>query len=272
MPMDAIMPFVMTTRVGASNKFSSTIDIGNCEELLRKLRADGMKGIGMMHIFMAAFIRVISQYPALNRFIRGQRLYARNGIEICLTIKKELKLNAPETVIKLDAEPTHTIIDVYNNLNKLLEENLQEGDQNNMDTAARVLTMLPRVILRFAVWLIRVFDYHGLLPRWLTKLSPFHGSLFITNLGSLGIPPVYHHLYDFGNLPLFIAFGAKRTEYILNKEGVAEKHTLMDFTLVCDERICDGHYYATAFKRLKKIFENPEQLLTPPEKVVEDIK
>ncbi len=272
MPMDAIMPFVMPTRGGASNKFSSTIDIGNCEDFLRKLRADGMKGIGMMHIFMAAFIRVVSQYPALNRFIRGQRLYARKGIEICMTIKKELKLNAPETVIKLEAEPTHTITDVYNNLNKLLEENLQEGDQNNMDTAARVLTSLPRIFLRCAVWLIRVLDYHGLLPRWLTKLSPFHGSLFITNLGSLGIPPVYHHLYDFGNLPLFVAFGAKRTEYVLNKEGESEKHTMMDFTLVCDERICDGHYYATALKKFKRILENPEQLLTPPETVVEDIK
>jgi pyruvate/2-oxoglutarate dehydrogenase complex dihydrolipoamide acyltransferase (E2) component len=122
------------------------------------------------------------------------------------------------------------------------------------------------------VWLLKLLDYFGLLPRALTKVSPFHGSLFITNLGSLGIPPVYHHLYNFGNLPLFVALGAKRTEYVVNKDGEVEKRRLLDFTLVCDERICDGHYYATAFKKIKKILENPDQLLEAPEKIVADIK
>ena len=272
MPMDAAMPFIMTNRNGASNKFSNTIDIANCETLIRKLRADGYKSIGMMHIFMAAFCRVIAQYPGLNRYIRGQRLYARNGIEICLTIKKELKLNAPETVIKLDATPADTLLDIYKNLTKLIEENKAEGDQNDMDGFVRLLMKLPRVILKLTIGLIKLLDYFNLLPRWLTKLSPFHGSMFITNLGSLGIPPVFHHLYDFGNLPIFIAMGAKRFEYVLNKEGETEKRTLMDFTVVCDERICDGHYYATAFKKIKKLIENPEQLLTPPENIAEDIK
>ena len=45
-----------------------------------------------------------------------------------------------------------------------------------------------------------VLDYFGFLPRWLTKLSPFHGSVYITSMASLGIPPIFHHLYDFGNV------------------------------------------------------------------------
>ena len=66
--------------------------------------------------------------------------------------------------------------------------------------------------------------------------------------------------------------GGKRTEYVLNKEGQVEKRRLIDFTFVCDERICDGHYYATAFKKLKKLIENPDQLLLKPERVIDDIK
>ena len=85
--MNAVSPFLMPTRGGASNSFHATVDIGRCEELLRQKKAEGMKAMGMMHIFMAAYVRVISQYPGINRFIRGQRLYARNGIDICLTIK-----------------------------------------------------------------------------------------------------------------------------------------------------------------------------------------
>ena len=119
---------------------------------------------------------------------------------------------------------------------------------------------------------LKLLDYFGLLPRFLTKLSPFHGSMFITNMGSLGMPPIFHHLYDFGNLPVFIAMGAKRTEYRMNKDGDVEKHRLLDFTVTCDERICDGHYYATAFKTLQKYLENPELLLEKPEIVIEDIE
>ena len=271
-PMDAVSPFLMPTRTGASNSFANTIDIGKCEQLIRKLRDEGMTSLGMMHIFMAAYVRMVSQLPGINRFIRGQRLYARNGIEICLTIKKEMQLNAAETVVKLYASPQDTLKDVYTGLTDVLAENRQDGDQNNMDTAARLLGKVPGVFLKFVVWFLKLLDYFGLLPRFLTKLSPFHGSMFITNLGSLGIPPVMHHLYEFGNLPIFIAIGAKRTEYSVTKTGEVEKHRLMDFTMVCDERICDGHYYATAFKMLKRILANPEQLLTPPETVIEDIK
>lgn len=271
-PMDAVSPFIMPNRTGASNIFQATVDIGRCEELLRQKKAEGLKGIGMMHIFMAAYVRMLSQYPGVNRFIRGQRVYARKNIEICLTIKKELKLNAPETVIKLCPSPGDTLDVIYSQLQEEIIKNKEEGDQNSMDSFARLLIYMPRVLLKFVVWLLKLFDYFGMLPRALTKLSPFHGSMFITNLGSLGIPPVCHHLYNFGNLPVFVAMGTKRTEYVLNKDGEVEKRRLIDFTFMCDERICDGHYYATAFKKLKRLLEKPEELLTAPETVVEDIK
>ena len=271
-PMDAISPFLMPDRTGASNTFSATVDIEKCEQLIMQKRLEGMTGLGMIHILMASYIRVVSQLPGINRFIRGQRLYARNGIEICMVVKKEVKLNSPETVVKLYAKPDDTLSAVYNNLTEEIEKNRIEGDTNNMDTAARILVSLPRILLRIAVGFLKFLDYFGLLPRFLTKLSPFHGSLFITNLGSLGIPPVFHHLYDFGNLPVFIALGAKRTVYETTRDGEVIKRRLIDFTVVCDERICDGHYYATALKKLKKILENPEQLLIPPERVIDDIK
>lgn len=270
--MDAISPFIMSSRMGAANSFYATVDISKCEHMIREKRKEGMTGLGMMHLFMAAYVRVISQRPGINRYIRGQRVYARKNIEICLTIKKKLKLNAPESVVKLTASPEDTLTDVYNELTQILAENKQEGDQNGMDTVARLLVHLPRVLLKLAVGALRFFDYFGMLPRSLTKLSPFHGSMFISNLGSLGIPPVVHHLYNFGNLPVFITMGAKRSEYVLNSDGEPEKRRVIDFTFTCDDRICDGHYYASAFKMFKKLLENPEQLFDVPKSVVKDIK
>lgn len=271
-PMEAMTPFLMPTRSGAANSFFASADITKCEEFLRKKRQEGMTGLGMMHVFIAAYARVISQYPGINRYIRGQRLYARNGIQVCLTVKKELKLNAPESVVKFHIDPMDTLTEVYHNINKLVAENKQEGDQNNMDAFARVLAKLPAFMLRGTVGVLKFFDYLGWLPSSIIDLSPFHGSMFISNLGSLGMPPIYHHLYNFGNLPMFITMGSKHTEYSINRDGGTDKHRLIDFTLVCDDRICDGHYYSCAFKLLKKLIENPERLLVAPESVVEDIK
>ena len=39
-----------------------------------------------------------------------------------------------------------------------------------------------------------------------------------------------------------------------------------------DERICDGYYYASALKLLKKYMTSPEALLDPPAEIVEDIR
>ena len=89
-------------------------------------------------------------------------------------------------------------------------------------------------------------------------------------MGSLGIPPIYHHLYNFGNAPIFISFGAKRPACELNLDGEIVKKKYIDYTVVTDERICDGFSYAQAFKSFRRYLANPWVLNDPPESVVED--
>ena len=105
----------------------------------------------------------------------------------------------------------------------------------------------------------------------LKHLSPFHGSLFITSMASLGLPPIYHHIYNFGNVPVFIAFGVTEKKQVLKKDGTVEEKKILNYTLVMDERICDGYYYASAFRMFNGILRSPKQLDTPPEQVVEHV-
>ena len=247
-------------------------DITETDKYLHELRKSGMPGLGLMHVLLAAYVQTVAKYPGINRFIRGQKIYARNSIEMCLTIKKDMSLDAQETVIKIPASPNATIKEIYTTINELVEKNRVEGDSNSMDVAARLLTFIPSIFLKFTVSAIRGLDFFGLLPRFITKISPFHSSMFITNLGSLGIPPVFHHLYDFGNIPLFLSMGMKRTEYVLKKDGTTEKRKFIDITIVCDERICDGHYYATAFKNLKRLAEKAWLMEEAPIEVISDIR
>ncbi len=269
-PMDKVSPYIMVERNDATNYFKDYFDMEEADKFIHQKRAEGLKGFGMLHLFLAAYVRVISQYPGMNRFLRGQKVYARNRIVVCMDVKKKLALNEQATVIKVELEPTDTATDVYNKFMDTYNKSLAE--ENDFDNTAKFLDHIPGLIKKFVVWVLKMLDYFGLLPKSLVEVSPFHGSMFITALGSLGIPPIYHHLYCFGNVPIFIAFGAKRHAYEMDKDGVVQQKTFMDFTITCDERIADGHYYASAFKMLRRLMKHPETLDTPPEKVVEDIE
>ena len=160
---------------------------------------------------------------------------------------------------------------VYRKMNEKIDE-IKYGDQdNNTAQVAGALLKLPRFLQRFAIGCLRVMDYFGGIPQKLRDASPFHGSMIITDMGSLGIPPIYHHLYNFGNLPMFIAFGAKRKAVELDREGKPVERKYIDFMAVMDERVCDGYYYASSFKYMKMFMHNPALLEVPPEKVVEDL-
>lgn len=269
-PLMAFTPFIMIDRNDSCNQFAGAVEISETDRWLRAKRAEGYKGLGMVHLFIAAYIRVLCHLPGLNRFVSGQRVYARNTITINMMVKRGITVDSEETCAKVDFELTDTIYDVYRKMNDAVEE-IRSSDDSGTEKAARILMATPRLLLKLAVKLIKLADYFDWLPMSLLRVSPFHGSMIITDLGSLGIPPIYHHIYNFGNLPIFLAFGAKRTETGINLEGQPVHRKLVDYKIVCDERICDGTYYASAFKYLRYYLKNPDELTRPPESVVEDI-
>ena len=268
-PMSAVIPFIMVNRTGSQNFISDSVDIEKVEKYIKEKQAQGMQNISMMHVMIAAYIRLVSQRPALNRFIRGQRVWTRKNVEVSLTIKKEMSLDSPDTVVKITLPPSATLEDVYTALNNEIVS-YRANPGGDFDDTARAFTRLPGLIFKFAVASLRFLDYFGLMPKAIAKVSPFHCSYFITSMGSLGIPPIYHHLYDFGSCPVFFSFGAKRRTYEIDNTGLVRRRQYMDFTFVLDERICDGYYYASALKLLKNILKNPWQLDEVPT-VIPDI-
>lgn len=268
-PMSAVIPFIMVNRTGSQNFISDSVDIEKVEKYIKEKQAQGMQNISMMHVMIAAYIRLVSQRPALNRFIRGQRVWTRKNVEVSLTIKKEMSLDSPDTVVKITLPPSATLEDVYTALNNEIVS-YRANPGGDFDDTARAFTRLPGLIFKFAVASLRFLDYFGLMPKAIAKVSPFHCSYFITSMGSLGIPPIYRHLYDFGSCPVFFSFGAKRRAYEIDNTGLVRRRQYMDFTFVLDERICDGYYYASALKLLKNILKNPWQLDEVPT-VIPDI-
>lgn len=273
-PMAAVAPFIMPSRTGAQNLFQDSINVAAIEHFVHKKRADGLIGFGIMHVLIAAYVRTISQRPGINRFLSGLRLYARYNIEVVMAVKKEMTLEAEETMMKFFFDHNATVTDVYNQVTAQIEEyrNKREEKENAFDKIARKLGFMPRFQLRAAIAFLNWLDFHNLLPERLRRLSPFHCSVVFSSMGSLGIRPIFHHLYDFGNTPVFITFSAMRRSQEVARDGSITNVRNLDLAVTTDERICDGFYYASAFHELHKYLENPELLEQPPEKIIYDIE
>lgn len=270
--MSVVANYIMPNRNGASNSIQDTVEITNIERYIHKKRKEGFENFGITHVFLAAYVRCIAKYPGCNRFLSGQRVYQRDDdIQFTMAIKKDMSTEASDTMIKLHLTQTDTSKEVYEKFNKVYEEVKNTPLNSSFDHVASLLASLPGLLLKFVVWFLKVMDYFGKIPKFLLEVSPFHASVIFTSMGSLGIPPIVHHLYDFGNLPVFVAFGRKYRKVELDLTGKPVTHRYVDFVLNCDERTVDGFYYATVLKYFQKLLRNPEVLDEQPEEIKWDI-
>lgn len=270
-PLQLITGFLMKKRYDSMNMFEDTI---NCEAWDKYIKEKGEQGIKMnyMYIFIAGAVRMLALKPRLNRFVMNGKIYARHKIWVSFTIHPELSIDCPDTTIKLCFEGTETIIEIAKKINDAIrKETVLRKEENGTDKLVRFFTAIPSCILNMIVAVLMWMDRHNILPKAIIDFSPFHTSFYITNLKSLGINHVYHHTCEFGTNGLFFAMGKEKQVPVVEKgEVVIQKH--MGFSLVSDERFCDGLYFALALREFRKLMKNPALLETPLEKRVEDVE
>lgn len=268
-PVFSVIPYFLRTRMDAQNYFEERVSIDHIEKFIKEQK-ELIPDLSIMHIVMAALVRLISQRPHLNRFVMWNKIFARNHVTFSIAVKRSLSDNGEETLIKPQFLPSDTLHDIVRKTREEQENNQQPGQQNSSDLISKILGMLPDFSMRFVVFLLLWLDKVGLMPKFIEKASPWHCSVFLTNIGSIGVESIYHHLYEFGTCSMFVAMGKKSRRHSFNKHGelAASKSILLKFVL--DERICDGFYYASSMRMLSKIMNNPASLLTPPEKIIVD--
>jgi len=265
----SVVPFILTTRVDSQVFFEVKISIDTIETFIRKYKEE-IPDLSIMHVVMASLVRLFSQRPYLNRFIVWNKIFARNHMSFSLAIKRSMTDEGEETVIKPYFLPTDTLQDVVRKTKLELTNNQQVGQENSSDSISKLMGFLPDFLLRSVIFFVKQLDKIGLMPKVFFEASPFHTSLFLTNLGSIGIESIYHHLYEVGTCSIFAAIGRKNKKNILNKDGSIMPTKSMLLKFVLDERICDGFYYASSMRMLEKILSDPSVLLLPPEQVIVD--
>lgn len=263
--MYELVPYIMPYRYDASNSVTVDIDLDLMQDYIRKCRK---KGINMSHmsIIIAGALRIASQNPFLNRFVMNRKIYARN--HFCVSFVTLQPGKTSDTVNKLYFSLDDDIFTVNRKVQEAIERTQQPTSQNALDKLMASLVRIP-FLVGAAVGVLKFIDKYFTLPFSIINASPFHTSLFITNLASIRTNAIYHHLYEFGTTGIFISMGQPERRIEKNGETVEEKK-IMPLGIVTDERIANGHYYGRCFRELNRYYKNPELLEVPPEQVVRD--
>lgn len=257
-PIFKIMPCVMPERVDSQVYFKQDIALKSLDEYIDRKAEEGIK-FSYMNIVYAAIVKIIGERPNLNRFAMNGSLYQRNKVYVSLVIKKSLTDDGTETPIKLDFDGSENIFEIKNKLDEAIEKNKEVSNMNGTDKLTLAFSFIPNGLIRVAFKFLMFLDKHGLMPKKIIEVSPFHTSVFLTNVGSLGIDSIYHHIYNFGTTSMFFSMGKKKKSYIYEDDEFRQEKCIT-LAFVGDERICDGYYYASSFKLLSKYLKKPELL------------
>ena len=266
-PIYRVAAHIMDKRVDSMNMITIDIPYVPMQEYVNKKRKEGIS-ISHMALILSAYIRTMAKYPELNRFIVNKQPYQRNEIAVGMVVLQSLESHEG-TMSKIYFDKNDTIIEVNNKINKYVAENREAPEKNGTEKIIKFLLSFPG-LLTVGVKLFKFLDKHGLLPKFIIDMSPFHMSLGITNLASIRTNHIYHHCYEFGTTSVFFAMGNLRE--IPKRKGseiIFERSLPIGVTM--DERICSGSYFATAFRYMKKLLSDPSVLEKEPEKIEEDI-
>lgn len=261
--------YFMPQRIDAVNYFTQPV---KCEYIDKFVLEEKKKtGVHFTYteLMIAAFVRMLYERPKLNRFINNCVVYQRNHIAISLTIKKKLTDDGEEVDLKFYFKGNESLYDIK----KVIDDEIAKhtsfsGEEHETTKAAGFLCKLPNWLFKFAMACVRFMDKHNCLPKKLIKASPFHTSLYFTDLRSIKLDKVFHHLYNFGTTSIFAALG--KTKYLPAKtiDDQVKFEKTMELGLSLDERIADGLYYGNSVRLLLKYLENPsllcERLPDPP--------
>ena len=261
-PMYTLAPYFMRRRSDSQNMITIRVPYADVHKYVLDARKRGHK-ISHLTVFVAAFLRTVSQYNQLNRFVSNSKIYAHNDFTVAMVVLRAG--GGDPSMSKVSFDLYDTIFDVNDKLNAFIEENNKADSNTSTDKLFKTLLKLP-FLVRIGMAFFRMADHFGWLPKSLLNLSPFHNTMVVTNLASIRSNYIYHHVYDFGTTSYIAAIG--NTEDVpYEKDGEVHLKKMIPIGFVMDERIASGSYYVRAFSHLEKYLKDPTVLEVPPETV-----
>jgi hypothetical protein len=263
-PLRRMMPFLMPTRNEAFVLFEQHVPTAPLMPVLERLNATRAadRHVTLFHCVLRALGVAITEFPRLNRFILGHRVWERTGVWLSFSAKQRLDRDAPVFSAKIAYHADETLLAM---VDRLLDE-IGRGRRGDApaDREIRSLLPLPRPMLRAVLWAARRLDRMGLLPARILVEDPLYASVFVANLGSVGLDAAYHHLFEHGTIPIFVTMGRVHRRPVVHDDQSIGSEEVFTLRYTYDERIEDGFYAARALERLAEVLATPADLLGEP--------
>jgi len=266
-----IIPYLMRSRSESVVYFPQRIEV---EQTLRWLdrtnqgRSPG-EHVTLFHVLMTAIVRTLWLRPELNRFIVGRRTYQHPDISISFVVKTAMTEDAPEAEVRVTFTGQETMDQVRDRVDTAVDDK-RGGGRGPDDELIDFLAGWPRPILDLVARAVRAMDDHNALPEALRSAIPLYTSAYVVNVGSLGIDPPFHHLYELGSASVFVSIGAVSKQAVVDDEGRVVARDCLDLVYTLDERASEGFYFARTAQVFQRLVADP-QLLQVPHPSVEEI-
>lgn len=237
-PYRRMLPYLAPTPNGASVFFDDYVRADELVRYIEHARERG-KDVDVTACVLAAVAIGLDEAPKLNRFISGRRLYQRNTRKLAFSaLRRPNDRTARVAAIHLTVGDDWVFDDLLEAVNEHIAVE-RSGRETYTDRELNLFLSLPRALLGIGVPFLKWLDNRNLLPGSFIANDPLYCSLFLANLGSLGMRSGYHHLFDWGNCPLFLTIGHIDKMPAVENGRLVERDTLhMRFSF--DERIDDG--------------------------------
>ena len=265
-PIVQMTPYLMPMRCDAQVFLEHKADYEKLSRYIVQKSREGQK-VTFMQILVAAYVRAISRNPEVNRFIFNKQYYSRNNCSVSYTVLKDPQdTSSNETTVRILFDLTDTLFDVRDRMNAAVEASRATEDGDFVIRLASALLGVPG-LATLVVSVVKLLDRYGIAPKVLLRELPFYSGMFITNNGSIGLHHPWHHIYNFGDVSLFIGMGTLVKEAFVENDGRVRMRRWLPLGITADERVCSGAHYAQFFFDIMHLLDNPEELETPPEEV-----
>ena len=256
-PYRKLMPFIMPGRNESVCYYDDYIRTDKMLDYLERARAAFGTDVNITHLLVAAARQTLSDNPTMNQFISGNRLYRRKNIDVTFSMKrKKLNKKAKLSAVKMRMDnQSETLQELVERINSHIHIE-RSGRKTSVDQELDLLSVLPRRLMKGVVNTVGWLDYNNILPKFFMEQDGFYTSMFIANLGSLGMRPAFHHLYEYGNCPLFLMVG-RIEERPMVRDGVVVAENIMHIRWSYDERIDDGLSSNYGMATFRKALEDP---------------
>ncbi len=252
-----IVPYLMRGRNESAVYFEQQVAMRHADSYIREFNvAHPDTPVTIQHLLMWAIAQILDQFPTMNRFVVGGRLYQRNDIWFTYSAKQSLKGKSPLIVIKRRFDPAEPFDEMVRDMQAQLREDRYGGELSPSDKEAALILKFPGVVRRIVLAAGRVGDAFGLLPSSMIEHDPLYASVFFANLASIGMDPCYHHLYEYGSIGIFGVIGRPVPDPGSPTSGPDRRRT-MTLRWTFDERCEDGLVAGYALKRCKQMLEDP---------------